>query len=305
MFDLWKGLMTTTNFQDKLSRLRGGFAALLVVGALVSGCASAPQDPEARAAWEEANDPWEDYNRYMFEVNYGLDQLVLRPFAGWYRIGVPEPLRDMIHNGLNNIRSPLVFVNDLLQGEGERAGVTLGRFVLNSTVGLGGLFDVADMWLGWKYHSEDFGQTLAVWGVGSGPYLVLPLFGPSNPRDAVGMAVDGYIDPMKYVFEAIGDDVGPRAKTVLNALDQRSRAFDALDEIQKTSIDYYATMRSLSRQRRADEIRNGEDTKEQLTPTYSKGEGSDDMDMYKDISKMPSKKQQSMASPALDLPPAN
>ena len=125
------------------------------------------------------------------------------------------------------------------------------------------------------------------------------------PKHSVGMAVDGYIDPMKYVFEAIGDDVGPRAKTVLSALDQRSRAFDALDEIEKTSIDYYATMRSLSRQRRADEIRNGESTKDQLSPTYSKGEGSDDMSMYKDVSKVPSKKQQSMASPALDLPPAN
>jgi phospholipid-binding lipoprotein MlaA len=230
----------------------------MVAAALaLTACAGPPEDPEARAAFEEANDPLEDFNRYIHEVNYAFDQLVFRPLSGMYRTGVPRPMRDALRNFFDNLRAPVIFVNDLLQGEGERAGITLGRFLTNSTLGLAGFIDTADMLFDLEKHDEDFGQTLAVWGAGEGFYLVLPLFGPSNPRDAFGLAVDSFLDPWNTLLRAGGVDFGPPARTVLNALDLRSRNIDTLDEIERTSIDFYAALRSLYRQRRADQVRNG------------------------------------------------
>jgi phospholipid-binding lipoprotein MlaA len=139
-----------------------------------------------------------------------------------------------------------------MQGEVDRAVVTIGRFAINSTAGLGGLIDVAAK-MGIDGHREDFGQTLAVWGSGEGPYLMLPLLGPSNPRDVTGLVVDGFIDPVPYF---VSTDV-QLARTLVRGVDERERVLDALDEIERTSLDFYATLRSLYRQRRADEIRNG------------------------------------------------
>lgn len=246
--------------------LRATGAALALM--MLAACASPPDDPEARAAFEEENDPLQDFNRYIHEVNYAFDQLVFRPIAGMYRTGVPRPVRGAVRNFFDNLRAPVVFVNDLLQGEGERAGITLARFLTNSTLGLGGLIDTAEMAFGLEFHDEDFGQTLAVWGVGEGFYLVLPGLGPSNPRDAVGIAVDSFLDPWDTLLRSAGIEYGPAARTILNAVDLRSRNIDTLDEIERTSIDFYATLRSLYRQRRADEIRNGIPTAIQPVPVF-------------------------------------
>ncbi len=146
-----------------------------------------PTDPEARAAYLEASDPLEPLNRAIFSFNLTLDKAILRPIATVYNAALPDPVRDGVRNFLNNLRTPIILANDVLRGEIGRAGDTVGRFLLNSTLGVGGLFDIASE-LGFDFHNEDFGQTLAVWGIGEGPYLMLPIFGPSNPRDAVGLA---------------------------------------------------------------------------------------------------------------------
>jgi phospholipid-binding lipoprotein MlaA len=234
------------------------WAASLLGLALLGGCATPPSadDPEALAAYKEANDPLEPMNRYFFELNFAADELLFKPLAGWYYVALPNFAQDGVRNVIRNVHSPVVLANDLFQGETDRAGVTVSRFLVNSTMGLGGLFDIAAR-MGLEYHDEDFGQTLAVHGVGEGPYLMLPLLGPSNPRDAVGMAVDMLFDPLTYVgiFGGV-DNIGLGA-ALAEGVDTRARNLKTLDAIRKGSLDYYATIRSLYRQHRNDEISNG------------------------------------------------
>lgn len=241
--------------------------AAIGAAALLAGCATPPpaDDPDAVAAFNEANDPLEPMNRYFFELNYAADELLFKPLAGWYYVALPDFAQDGIRNALRNVRSPVVLANDLFQGEMERAGITVGRFLVNSTLGIGGLFDVASE-LDLAYHDEDFGQTLAVHGVDEGPYLMLPLLGPSNPRDAAGRIVDMLFDPLTYIGYFGGvDNIGLGA-AVVDGLDTRARNLKTLDEIRKGSLDYYATFRSLYRQRRADEINNGESPPDSIGP---------------------------------------
>jgi phospholipid-binding lipoprotein MlaA len=231
-------------------------AAVLLGLILLGGCATPPSnDPEALEAYKEANDPLEPMNRYFFELNYAADELLFKPLAGWYYVALPNFAQDGVRNALRNVRSPVVLANDLFQGETDRAGVTVSRFLVNSTMGIGGLFDIASR-MGLEYHDEDFGQTLAVHGVGEGPYLMLPLLGPSNPRDAAGRVVDMLFDPLTYIGIFAVDNIGLGA-AVVDGMDTRARNLKTLDEIRKGSLDYYATIRSLYRQRRNDEINNG------------------------------------------------
>jgi phospholipid-binding lipoprotein MlaA len=232
-------------------RLRVGGA--LVAALLAAGCATPPADPEAVEAYNEANDPLEPMNRAVFDLNQGFDRNLLKPAAIGYRDLFPDGFRASVNNALHNLRSPVIFANDILQGEGGRAAETLMRFAVNSVLGFAGLFDVAGGY-GMERHSEDFGQTLAVWGFDEGFYLMLPVFGPSNPRDAVGLVVDGFIDPFGYI--------APFAfrftRSAVEGIDKREGVLEVLDELERTSVDFYATVRSLYRQRRADEIRQGE-----------------------------------------------
>jgi phospholipid-binding lipoprotein MlaA len=144
----------------------------------------------------------------------------------------------------------------VLQGDGKRAGITFKRFLINSTLGIAGLFDVASKF-GLKYHDTDFGVTFGVWGVPEGPYLVLPLFGPSNPRDAVGLGVTGVADPWYYAFKDLGVEYLAYWRAGVEIIDIRARNLQTLDQIRKGAIDYYATMRSLYRQHRNDQIKAG------------------------------------------------
>jgi phospholipid-binding lipoprotein MlaA len=229
----------------------GALAAVLAVGA----CATPPEDPQARAEFEADNDPIEPFNRAIFDFNLVVDDVLIRPAAVAYRNVVPRPARDSVRNALDNLRSPIVLANDVLQGEPERAGTTALRFLINSTFGLFGLFDVAKD-AGYPGHSEDFGQTFATWGIGEGPYLVLPLLGPSNPRDATGLVAEWYTDPFNLWMENTDRDWVPWTRAGLMGIDVRERNIDTIDELKKTSIDFYAAVRSLYRQRRAEEIRN-------------------------------------------------
>lgn len=234
-------------------------AAVAGVSLLAAGCATKPDpaDEAAVQAYNEANDPYEPMNRYFFEVNQFLDEILLKPFAGWYHLAMPDPAEDGVRNFLRNLKSPVYLANDLFQGEFGRAGTTAARFVINSTIGVGGLVDVADM-MDLKHHEEDFGQTLAVWGSGEGPYLHLPALGPTNPRDITGRLVDYALDPLTWVGYAYNVSEINVARGGLEAIDTRARNLEAIDELKKGSVDFYATIRSLYRQKRNDLIINGE-----------------------------------------------
>jgi len=242
-------------------------ASSLFVATWLAGCATAPspQDREAVAEYEQINDPAEPAMRAIFEFNRGLDRYILKPIALVYKDYVPDPAKRGVYNFLNNLRSPVIFFNDILQGEPERAGDTLGRFVINSTVGLAGFGDPATD-AGLAFHNEDFGQTLAIWGMPEGAYVVLPIFGPSNPRDAVGLAVDILVDPINWWASNTDNDWVPYTLAGTNAVDQRARNYDVIEDIERSSLDFYAATRSLYRQRRADEIANGKASNSGLAP---------------------------------------
>ncbi len=237
----------------------------LVAALAVAGCATAPDpntDPEAYQEFVETNDPLEPFNRAVFKFNQGLDTMLLTPLAIFYRDILPPIFTEGVDNVLANLRSPVVFINDLLQAQPERAGDTLARFLVNSTIGVGGLMDPATKF-GIPAHNEDFGQTLAVWGLGEGPYLVLPLFGPSNPRDATGLAIDSIvIDPFGFLG-ALVFDYGDTAKaltltrSIVTGLSQRARTLETTDELERSSLDFYAAVRSAFRQNRRFEIDDG------------------------------------------------
>lgn len=201
-------------------------------------------------------DPLEPMNRVILDVNEFVQDLLLRPIAGIYTMILPEFLRDGISNALNNLNTPVVLINDILQFEPERAWTTTQRFFINSTLGVGGLMDVAKDF-GIEGHKEDLGQTFAVWGVPEGFYLVLPLFGPSNPRDAVGLALNSFLNPISYWADNTHREEIPIAMAITSGVDQFSKVMDDLEKLKKTSIDYYAALRSIARQKREADILNG------------------------------------------------
>ncbi len=218
--------------------------------------------------WEQMNDPLEPMNRAIFDFNQVVDAALIKPAAQGYRAAVPEFGRERVHDFLVNLRAPWTFANDLLQGEFDRAGETLGRFAMNTTFGVAGIMDVAAE-AGLPAHEEDFGQTLAVWGVEEGPYIVLPIFGPSTLRDTGGMAVDWYADPVNIVLREESLDWAQWTRGGLTGLDTRERYLDVLDEVERTSLDYYSSLRSLYRQRRNAEIKNGADVEAIPAPGMS------------------------------------
>ncbi|MDF1587358.1 MlaA family lipoprotein [Marinimicrococcus flavescens] len=229
------------------SRWPGGAAAALLA-VLVGGCASGPSGGIA--------DPLEPLNRAVFRFNEVADGLVIEPAAELYGLVVPEAGRTSLRNFLDNAGSPVVFVNDLLQLERERAGVTLARFMINTFFGGLGLFDAARHF-GHVRHEEDFGQTLAVWGVGDGAYLVLPILGPSSLRDATGSAVDGFLlDPAVY----IAPSDARLAARVADGVDTRYRLDPVIEDLRANAMDRYATVRTVYQQRRQAAIANGRAT---------------------------------------------
>ncbi len=234
----------------------------------LSACATPPpaNDPDAVAEYNQTNDPFEPSNRVFYQVNDTLDTYILRPVAVAYRDVVPGVARDSVHNLLANISSPIVFSNDVLQAKPQRAGTTMMRFLINSTAGLGGLFDVAAK-VGYPEHDNDFGITLALWGVGEGPFLFLPVLGPSDPRDAGGFAVDIGLDPLTYADFGGSNALG-YSRYGLGAVDQRSRLIGDIDQIKRNALDPYATFRSLYRQNRESDIQKVRDDNQATVPAW-------------------------------------
>lgn len=236
--------------------------ALLVLAALspalLGACATRPpaDDPDAVAEFRQNNDPLEPFNRGAFAVHQTIDRYALAPVARGYRAVVPAPVRTGVRNVLANLRTPVVLANDILQGEPRRAGDTLGRFVVNSTLGVGGIFDVAGNRFGVRGHTEDFGQTFARWGVGEGPYLFIPVLGPSNPRDLAGFGLGVATDPLVWVGQGAAVDALLYSRTGATVVDTREDLLDTTDAVESTSLDPYATYRSAYRQRRRAEIEN-------------------------------------------------
>ena len=235
---------------------------LLVLAVVAAGCSST-KDPASLAQ----NDPYEPTNRAITGFNSTVDNAVAKPVAKFYNHALPQSARTGVHNFLTNLGKPVVFGNDVLQGEVTRAGQTVARFTVNTTLGVGGLVDVASM-IGIPEHDEDFGQTLGVYGVGEGPYLVIPFMGPNPPRDLAGSVVDIFMDPTTYITFH-GSDTWYAVRAGVSVLDLRARNIDTLEQIERTSIDVYATTRSLYRQYRNSEIRNGRpDTSDGDTPDF-------------------------------------
>ena len=228
---------------------------LLLSALVVAGCATPRIGNNATAQ----ADPYEATNRRVYAFNRGLDRYALKPAAQAYRTVVPQVARSGVSNAFNNIDEPLSFINAVLQGKIRQAFQTVDRFLLNTTLGVGGLNDVATG-LGRGEQAEDFGQTLAVWGVKSGPYLMLPLLGPSTFRDLGGFGVDFATDPVSYASRATINltTVESGAQFAAETIDLRSKLIDAgADGVLAGSLDEYATVRSAFLQRRAADIYDG------------------------------------------------
>jgi len=220
------------------------------------------EDFETTMYEDEIYDPLENVNRAIFGFNNVADKVILEPVAKGYK-KLPSPVQSGIGNFINNLKLPLAAFNQLLQGQGGNAVESTGRFLVNSTVGVLGLIDVAEK-IGLEQKEEDFGQTLATWGVGDGFYVVLPLFGPSNLRDTTGMIMTMMTDPINAYAVNQGEAWAVPIRTAANAIDQRSQIIDEVNALRDNSVDYYAAVRSSYYQNRKAAIMNTDD--DVLTP---------------------------------------
>lgn len=224
----------------------------------LGACSNSPQSasPALDEHAQGPNDPLEKGNRVIWAVDVKLGDYILTPVAKKYRDYVPAPIRKGVTNVLHNLESPVILLNDGLQGNGARAGDTFARIWLNTICGLGGIIDVGAA-SHIPFHEADFGQTLGVWGVGPGPYLVLPLLGPSDPRDLTGKVADSFADPLGYGLRGSGIktefSIAQNGADVINGQSQR---INDMDELRRSSLDFYAAVRSLYQQHRAGVVRD-------------------------------------------------
>jgi phospholipid-binding lipoprotein MlaA len=227
--------------------------ATLAAAVAVGGCG----DTGANEPW----DPIEPANRFVFSINRAVDVIAIRPIAVLYRDWMPAPAQRGLHNVLENLGEPVTAIAEVVQGTPGRAGTTLARFLVNSTIGIAGLFDVASA-IGLSKTKEGFGNTVGYYaGVepeNGGFYIVLPVIGPSNARDGVGLAIDAALDPFSIVAFSISNSAGwiyAGARFGSTVVDTRSRTLYALDDLERNSVDYYAALRSAYTQQRAEIIR--------------------------------------------------
>jgi len=224
-----------------------------------------PPDPSEEVDY----DPWESLNEKTFSFNFNvLDRYALKPAAKLWSEALPEPVRQSLANAFDNLAMPKRFVNKVLQGRVPRAGEELARFLLNTTVGVAGFFDVASR-LGLEKSDADTGQTLAAYGVGPGPYLVLPLLPPLTVRDAIGYAADSFMDPLSYFVTPWLVDVG---RSAANTINERAGNMTLYQDVEDTSLDLYAAVRNGTLQRRRksieDAIRDRDRTWESISRSF-------------------------------------
>lgn len=248
--------------------------ALVLAATLLSACATGSQQaattPEPPVT--DIADPFEGYNRAIFAFNNAIDEALLVPLVKGYRAVFPKPVRTGVHNVLNNLRSPITIGNQMLQGDLKGTGDATVRLAVNTLIGVGGIFDVAAM-EGIADEPEDFGQTLAVWGVGHGPYIVPPLLAPASLRDQTGYLADSFADPVRLWLHNTDREGIYYTKLGLTLFDQRNGLIDTLADLKRNSIDYYATIRSAYVQHRAAQVRDqaeGADAPVADIPNYNK-----------------------------------
>lgn len=240
--------------ETSMRRLRRALgASALALFALLTGCATVPPN-----AGQDPRDPLESFNRQVFAFNEGLDKVVLKPLAQVYDKVLPVPVQDCLSNGFSNLREPSNAFNNLLQGKAAEAVSDVCRFAVNTTVGLLGCFDVASR-MGLERHREDFGQTLGKWGLGQGPFLVLPLFGPSSIRDGAGLGVETVLDVNFWVENVSVRNTIFGVRTV-NARDELLKSDDL---ISGAALDKYTFIRDGYLQRRRNQVYDGNPPREQ------------------------------------------
>ncbi len=237
----------------------------LITTCLLSGCATinGPTEP---------HDPFERYNRAMFQFNDSLDKAVIKPVAKAYVAVVPTPVNKGVTNFFGNLGDVVVTINDLLQFKLGQAASDATRVIVNSTLGLLGIIDVATP-MGLRKHREDFGQTLGRWGIGSGPYLVLPFFGPSSPRDGIGLYVD--YSQFDITFNRVEDDATRHSMFVIDVVDTRAGLLSASRILDAAALDPYAFTREAYLQRRRNLVYDG-------NPPIEEFEDFEDYDDYED-----------------------
>ena len=233
------------------ARLLPILAALALVVPAAAGATDQPADANGSAVKTRGEgrgpdyDPWIRLNRGIFWFNDGADVYVLEPVAkGWHYV-MPDRVETSVSNFFSNVRFPVIFINNLLQGKVGPAVIDFGRFAVNSTIGIGGLFDPATSW-GLPRHNEDFGQTLGYWGIPPGPYLVLPLLGPSNPRDTAGLPVDYVFSVTPFLLSSFWWT----GAGVVNIVNARAQIIDEVRNAKEASVDYYVFVRNAYYQRR-------------------------------------------------------
>lgn len=212
---------------------------MAVMVACVAACASSATEQH------EYDDPFEGYNRAMFSFNYQVDKYVIKPVAEGYRAVTTPFIRERISSVIDNLKEPVSAGNHLLQADPEASVKSLSRFVINSTLGLVGMFDVAEGW-GLPKDKTTFNETFAKWCIPQGPFIVLPLLGPSTPRAATGMALDFVFDPVYWATyqDANAHDKASWGYAIAQGITAREAALDILDDLERNSVDFYATMRS-------------------------------------------------------------
>jgi phospholipid-binding lipoprotein MlaA len=247
-------LLVPTACADIVVPTRRGCAGVVLVAllALLAGCASVPP-----GAGQDPRDPFEAANRQVFAFNEGLDKVVLKPLAQAYEKVLPVAVRDCLSNGFSNLREPSNAFNNLLQGKASESVSDVCRFAVNTTIGLLGCFDVATK-LGLEKHREDFGQTLGVWGLGQGPYLVLPFFGPNTIRDTVGLGVESVLDVNFWLNNV------PARNTIfaVRTINFRAELLPADALISGAALDKYTFLRDGYLQRRRNLVYDGNPPRE-------------------------------------------
>ena len=226
------------------------FLCLCIV-ILLSGCAVQQKNFSDSS---DIADPWEGYNRPVFAFNEGVDKVVLKPVSTVYVNVLPSFVRDRIGSFFSNIEDVPIAANNFLQGNAQAGVSDLSRVLVNSTIGIAGLFDVASTVDGLEKHDEDFGQTLAVWGVESGPYVMIPFLGPSTARDFPSSIVDMFMDPLTYAE----DNAWRNGLMITNIIDTRAQFIPVEDSIKAMSPDYYVALRDFYLKRRQNLIKNNE-----------------------------------------------
>jgi phospholipid-binding lipoprotein MlaA len=227
----------------------------VLINFVVSGCASVNKDQiiAENIATQKVADPIEPINRIVFSFNNIFDKYAVRPVSILYRGVLPEFIRNRISYSLDNLSMPVTTINNILQFKFGKAGVSTARFVINSTIGIFGFFDPAS-YFGLEADYEDFGQTLGVWGIPTGPYLVLPFLGPSSPRDFTGLLSTSLLDPTYRVGNSANSDLFRSYRMGVGVINFRSENIEIFDDLQNNSVDYYAAVRSFYNQSRNSQV---------------------------------------------------